>query len=669
MRIANNSVTAHLFFALFLCLSQFFSFVTNASAQTPSLPINLYPNEGAQLKATTQVTLSWSTVPGATHYNVRANNWTNSTQRDPRNNCPSSPHYLCVDVLAATSIALPVNSGSSYGFFLQACNASGCGGVSAANFSVLIPPPPPSQITGLSPVGIQAVGTVNVQLRWNLDPNATAYYVRANDNTNVSLRFSGNNCPNSPHYFCVNGITSSSISMPVLAGHSYGWFMNACNASGCGPVSTVYFSIPDTPPPVPGNVDIIVPLDDGSIVKTRSLSTLLTEAEVRTLVLVADRSTVQKRPYNLAGKGLIKPDDRIVITDNYIAWLSYTKAAYSRSGELAGVWTLNPATRTFKYFVGLNTAEPSPNYWPRNELIPGSEASKPNGQPYFWDKFAPPTEHTIGVIRNSDGAELLLAHNYIKDAGALVELPIQPTNTDGTLSFVTSGVMATFNGVTDVGGSISSRLEYRFSPTNIDSIWNFTPSANLISNNVYVFLWLAYAPGYVFANPPCDARLAGELPISTFASNLFVRSAGVSLITNYNANSDFAGPVLTYSPGSTPPIQIGAGKFCQANYFNFDIGSTSFINGASIEISPDQAFSGSSRKTKFTHLPLIPSANGVPSSVTQFPFARLLAWKETRDGTQGFGMTKGPYNGLNVGQRFTLIGGTQYQAAFRITVQ
>src|SRR6059058_2368643 len=63
---------------------------------------------------------------------------------------------------------------------------------------------------------------------------------------------------------------------------------------------------------------------------------------IQTLVLAADRSTTDGCPFDPPDiKGLIQPGDRVVISDNYIAWLDFTvdqtgfAAQYSRSGELA----------------------------------------------------------------------------------------------------------------------------------------------------------------------------------------------------------------------------------------------------------------------------------------------------------------------------------------------
>jgi parallel beta-helix repeat protein len=241
----NTSLCAF-FFAAFLV----FGFVTSASAQVPPPPANLYPPDGAQIATTTQVTISWAAVPGATYYNVRANNWTNSGLRDPQNNCPNSPHYMCVNGTGATSITMPVDPGSGYGFFMHACNAAGCGDVAYANFTVASAPTLPAVPAGLSPSGVTfPFGTPSVTLSWNPVAGATSYAVRANDWTTPNARNAGNNCPGDPHYVCVNGVTTNSWSISPAAGHTYSWWVHACNPAGCSDPASATFSMAGPPQP------------------------------------------------------------------------------------------------------------------------------------------------------------------------------------------------------------------------------------------------------------------------------------------------------------------------------------------------------------------------------------------------------------------------------------
>ncbi len=127
-----------------------------------------------------------------------------------------------------------------------------------------VPAPP----TGLAPAGSGSVpaGATSVVLRWSADPFATSYNVRANDNTNGSAVQPGNTCPlGHPHYFCMNSILTNSVSMQVVPGHSYTWFMQACNSAGCGTTTVVSFDVPVSSvnafPAAPENLSIACNVD------------------------------------------------------------------------------------------------------------------------------------------------------------------------------------------------------------------------------------------------------------------------------------------------------------------------------------------------------------------------------------------------------------------------
>lgn len=620
MNHAHSSTTAHLFFVSLFCLAQFFGFSITANAQVPAKPVNLFPQDAAQLAATSQVNISWSAVPNASWYNVRAINWSSSTLRASGSNCPENPYYLCVNNFASNSISLPVDAGSSYGFFLDACNANGCGEVSFSNFSVQPAPPaptPPLAPTSLSPSGTVGYGTATVQLSWNYDPNVTVYYVRANDNTDGAVRYAGNNCPSSPHYFCIDGVTSNSISMPVTSGHSYGWFLNACNSVGCSTVSAAYFNVPSA---------AFLPVHNRSS---------YTDAVANRLAFDAYLST---KATGSTTVGLFGAADHVIVTNNYVAWLSYSPAAYARSGALTGLWTINPTTQTLKYG--------------RNQLIPGSEGSLPGGGDYFWDTSAPPVEHTLEVVPNPEDPNLtlLLAHNYIQNLGNGTFAAPAPTinAADNTLSFQTSGWMGGFErrigvGITRSnviandaafgGRYIQSTVEYRFAQDYVDSIWTFqirsnssTP-ASFLANNIYMLAWTGYAPGYreyLNGNTPCSVLSSSNVPYATFNSSQFVRSAA-------------GGATLTPLP---------AFNYCSNPFVNYDINVTQ----NDIELISNS--SSGQHRMGFNYL-------------SGFSFDRVFAWTETHDGTQGFGITKGPFDS-GVG-RFTLNGVNQ--ASFRLTPQ
>jgi len=725
-RIALSS----LFFVISLSILPF-GFVTSASAQVPSLPTNLYPNDGSQLAATIQVTLSWAAVPGATHYNVRANNWTNSTQRDPRNNCPGSPHYLCVDVLTTASITLPVNPGSSYGFFLQACNASGCGAVASANFVVNQAPTIPGLPTSLTPQdGFQIAATAQVTLSWSAVDGATYYNVRANNYTNSTIRDPRNTC--TPHYLCIDGVTSVTIALPVNAGSGYGFFLQACNAAGCGAVAFSNFTVaaPPTIPaapvglspvsgtfsetttnvtlswnPVPGATSYAVRANDNTDPNARvpnyfcvgaphylCTNTIPNSFSVPVLpghnyswwvhacnsagcsnpafgnfivsavptFAVYNRSSYSTATANRlaiaahtsTGIGLIQAADHVVVTDNYVAWLSYADAAYARSGALTGLWTVDPLTQNLKYG--------------RNQLIPGSEG----GGNYFWDNAGPPVEHVLEIVPNTNepNKTLLIAHNYIQNYGngTFTRVATGMTNADNTISFITAGRMGGFardlstlvpqgyvtsQDVRFGNRYVYSKVEYRFASNYIDSIWTLdvqsaaqSVPSSFSTNNAFMFAWTGYAPGYKGnANANCAPLTNDNVPTVIFNSGQYIRRV--------IGNVDLGTAALT------------AGNYCAIPKVNYDINSFSIVANDYIEIIT-ALNSTAQHKLGFTYLaaPQSPDTDGViPTPLT---FERMLGWTETYDGTQGLGIARGPYDNA-LANRFNLAG--KNRAAFRLT--
>jgi hypothetical protein len=782
-------------FLVFFVLLELLLLGSTVQAQIPQPPTGLMPS-GTAAPGATSVQLSWNLDPTATSYNVRANDNTGATPY-PGNNCPPPhPHYFCVNGITTNSVTMLVVPGHNYTWFMHACNSAGCGSVTVVSFTVptsvaAVPPAPP---TGLAPSGTIAAGATSVQLSWNLDPTATSYNVRANDNTGATT-YPGNNCPPPhPHYFCVNGIMANTFTMPVVPGHSYTWFMHACNGAGCGGVTVVSFTVPigapstNTFPQAPANLTVICnndgtqaaiswssvagadsyaprlnyvendgpqcalggfycpPLDwlndaypstsySASVVPNKpyqfwvharqgnsygdyvfktftcvpapSIATCdgggisvalgmgtpgsptvcaynrsaMSTDEVKALVRIADSSTVSKRPTDTQQKGLFGVDDRVVVTNSYVAWLSYTKsAAYSRSGGLTGIWTLEGPT--FKHFLGLERVGDQPFLWPRNELIPGSEG-KGATRPHHWDVFAPPTEHTIVVLR-PDGQQAFLDHTYIQDApaGSFAYSAPATISVNGlpALSFTTTGKMSgTVGGSTalttlSIGSRhIRSTVEYRFFDDFIDSNWKFKTVSdpatgqpdpgNLSVVNLYMFLWLSYAPGFPNAAPcfpltttsmPEDPSRAGN----TWATNLFARSTGVPIVGSHNGQR--YDPTAPFYPGE--PIQIPANGFCSGT--NVDIYSpVPPAVSSSIQISPSASFAPEARKLRFENLGAVTNPDGSTSGATSFSFEKILAWKETFDGTQGIGIVRGPYAPANA---YPLLKDVEYQAAFRI---
>ncbi len=112
------------------------------------------------------------------------------------------------------------------------------GGSSSNSFNVtvagpvVISPKPVDTICqapiNLSPSTVLNSNTQSVTLSWGAVSGATGYNIRLDDGTSdrySDTRFS--NCSNSPHYYCVNGITGTSIvNVPVKPGRSYKFWVD-----------------------------------------------------------------------------------------------------------------------------------------------------------------------------------------------------------------------------------------------------------------------------------------------------------------------------------------------------------------------------------------------------------------------------------------------------------
>lgn len=165
-----------------------------------------------------------------------------------------------------------------------------------------------------------------------------------------------------------------------------------------------------------------VTLDGGSQAVTVDNDSSWTNAEVQVRVLAADRSTQDDCDYTSPDyKGLFQQGDRIYVNDNYMAWFDLTTndgiaypnppfgQSWERSGALAGWWTMKSNAPDFKYKVTGPNGCPD---WAPNELIPG--AASPNREKHWWDKYGPPTEHSLVVVSGND--RYFFGHHFSRGA-------------------------------------------------------------------------------------------------------------------------------------------------------------------------------------------------------------------------------------------------------------
>jgi hypothetical protein len=388
-------------------------------------------------------------------------------------------------------------------------------------------------------------------------------------------------------------------------------------------------------------------LDDGTSVTVDNASGW-SEAVIANLVLSADRSTRDGCPYSYGTKGLFKTGDRIFVNQNYLAWFDYTSNdGYTRSGELAGFWSVNPSTQLFKYY---RQAPGGCWNWPANELIPGS-ASGDGGGPYWWDKYAPAFEHTVGIHTLSvPGHDMFLSSVYAQQTSTSQFQTLVDGTEDGAgVHYKTQFklVAADFGGypfavdiadgndVPNSGYYILAKNEYMCRSNDILSVFDFSPNTNVTSNNIYGAFWVAYAQNE--DNTACDVGAGVQWPPTTSETlpPRYVQSS-----STLTAGWDGA----TYTPNTITQLQVPSSG-CGANNYGVNaLHSTGLPVGTWL-----RAFSsptGDVSQPRWQVILLDSPGAGDGSSINPYrvPITLFGFWNETHDGTVGLGYFHGTGN-------------------------
>lgn len=121
---------------------------TPAPAVQPAQPTNISPESGTFSVDTRSVTLTWGPVAGDVTYAVRVDDKTDSTARDLRNNCPGNPHYVCINDVRGTSIAISVTPGHTYAWWVHAVAQARVSKPASGRFSVFQSSPSPIVVGG-----------------------------------------------------------------------------------------------------------------------------------------------------------------------------------------------------------------------------------------------------------------------------------------------------------------------------------------------------------------------------------------------------------------------------------------------------------------------------------------------------------------------------------------
>jgi YD repeat-containing protein len=152
-------------------------------------------------------TVSWTSVSTATSYNLQER--------------LNGGGWTTVQSTGATSWAASGRGNGTYGYQVQACNASGCGPWSGVgSVTVLLPP---GSAPSLSVPGSNGTGSYTVS--WSNVATATGY--------NLQEQVNGGG------WTTVQSSSSTNWGTSGRGNGTYGYQVQACNASGCGPWSSV----------------------------------------------------------------------------------------------------------------------------------------------------------------------------------------------------------------------------------------------------------------------------------------------------------------------------------------------------------------------------------------------------------------------------------------------
>jgi hypothetical protein len=395
---------------------------------------------------------------------------------------------------------------------------------------------------------------------------------------------------------------------------------------------------------------------DGGVPVTVDNASGWSQSEVWNLVLAADRSTREECVYSAAAKGLFQTGDRIFVNQNYIAWFDFTRgdgvafsAPYSnnwtRSGELAGFWSLNPDTHLFRYY---RTGPNGCFNWPANELIAGSASA--NGGQYWWDAYSPGFEHAIGVNRtDGSGQSMYMAFNYVQGSNKSGFQQLLDGFEDGAgVHYKQKGRLTSTNGTTDIldnddtilsNAYINSEQEYICRTNDILSIFRVQPTVNVVKNNLVIGLWVAYGQDVdnlqTTDNPPyvCDAGGPGEQwpPDSYVTKRPRYGQFSQTAIQNWTGTNWAAYSFIPHTLGPACPDN--------ANYFNYDIYTPGAPTiGSFIRFGYHPTIDISEPRWQMLLLGAPNTGSGTQTDPINLVVGSMLMGNERRDGTVGGGI-------------------------------
>lgn len=135
----------------------------------------------------------------------------------------------------------------------QGRNLSTCGMQFRCVDDATCSPPPPVPTTPTITTSSCSYPTNSSTIAWTAPAGATYYLLRINDSGFSSVSTWDGSCstPGNPNggQFCDDAFTGNSYTFTGITDHNYGWWVHACNASGCSGSTSSNFSCTPTPTP------------------------------------------------------------------------------------------------------------------------------------------------------------------------------------------------------------------------------------------------------------------------------------------------------------------------------------------------------------------------------------------------------------------------------------
>lgn len=163
------------------------------------------------------------------------------------------------------SYAYTATVSGTYAYRVRACNATGCSGYGPMGSSNIVVPP--QSAPGISAPATNNIGTYTVS--WTGVAGASTYVLQEQ--------------VNGGGFATLQNSAATSIGRSGKVNGTYGYRVQACNASGCGPFSGTANVVVALVPPVPAtlNLALLSPASKGRIQATWSAVTDVTRYEVQ----------------------------------------------------------------------------------------------------------------------------------------------------------------------------------------------------------------------------------------------------------------------------------------------------------------------------------------------------------------------------------------------------